>query len=93
MNSGKKTAAILDDAKINIKMKLAALWIVVNLLYLYVDIYSFYRPGMIKSAIAGEVAGFQITQAWLLAVIIYCIEQNSFLDGCQSGVLLEVHCG
>ena len=34
MNSEKKTATILEDVKINIKIKLSALWIVVNILYI-----------------------------------------------------------
>jgi len=70
MNSEKKTATILEDVKINVKIKLAALWVAVNLLYLYVDIYSFFRPGIIEDAIAGKVWEFQITQVWLLGVII-----------------------
>ena len=70
MNSEKKTATILEDAKINIKIKLSALWVAVNLLYLYVDIYSFYKPGIIEDAIAGKVWEFQVTQVWLLGVII-----------------------
>ena len=70
MNSEEKTATILEDVKINVKIKLAALWLTVNLLYLYVDIYSFFRPGIIEDAIAGKVWKFQITQVWLLGVII-----------------------
>ena len=46
MNSEKKTATILEDVKINIKIKLSALWIAVNILYIYVDVYSFYKPGL-----------------------------------------------
>lgn len=70
MSSEKKTATILEDVKINVKIKLAALWVAVNLLYLYVDVYSFFRPGIIEDAIAGKVWEFQITQVWLLGVII-----------------------
>ncbi|HUX78514.1 MAG TPA: DUF6326 family protein [Alphaproteobacteria bacterium] len=70
MNSEKKTATILEDVKINIKIKLSALWIAVNILYIYVDVYSFYKPGIIEDAIAGKVWTFQITQVWLLGVII-----------------------
>jgi hypothetical protein len=35
-----------------------------------VDVYSFYKPGIIEDAIAGKVWEFQITQVWLLGVII-----------------------
>jgi len=38
MNSEKKTVTILEDAKINIKIKLSALWATVMFLFAYVDI-------------------------------------------------------
>ena len=61
---------ILEDVKVNVKLKLAALWVTVNMLFLYVDVYSYFRPGIIEDAIAGKVWEFQITQVWLLGVII-----------------------
>ena len=70
MNSEKKNATILEDVKINIKIKLSALWVSVMFIYLYVDVFGFYKPGVIEDAIAGKVWTFQITQVWLLGVII-----------------------
>jgi len=70
MNSEKKTVTILEDVKINIKIKLSALWATVMFIYLYVDVFGFYKPGIIEDAIAGKVWEFQITQVWLLGVII-----------------------
>ena len=70
MNSEKKTATILEDVKVNIKIKLSALWVSVMFIYLYVDVFGFYKPGVIEDAIAGKVWEFQITQVWLLGVII-----------------------
>jgi len=70
MNSEKKTATILEDVQINIKMKLSGLWVTVMFLFAYVDIMGKYQPGHIEDIMAGEVAGFQITQVWLLGVII-----------------------
>ena len=70
MNSEKKTATILEDVKINVKIKLAALWATVMFLFAYVDIMGNYQPGHIENIMSGEVAGFQITQVWLLGVII-----------------------
>ena len=70
MNSNKKITNILEDVKINVKLKLSALWVTVNILFLYVDVYSYFRPGIIEDAIAGKVWEFQITQVWLLGVII-----------------------
>jgi hypothetical protein len=62
MNSEKKNATILEDVKVNIKIKLSALWVSIMFIYLYVDV--------IEDAIAGKVWTFQITQVWLLGVII-----------------------
>ena len=70
MNSEKKNATILEDVKVNIKIKLSALWVTVMFIYLYVDVFGFFKPGVIEDAIAGKVWTFQITQVWLLGVII-----------------------
>ena len=70
MNTNRKTARILEDVKVNVKWKIAALWVTVNMLFLYVDVYSYFRPGIIEDAIAGKVWEFQISQGWLLGVII-----------------------
>ena len=63
----------LEDVKINVKIKLAALWATVMFIYLYVDIFGFYRSGLIEEIIAGEVAGIQITQVFLLLALILMI--------------------
>ncbi len=70
MNSEKKTVTILEDAKINIKMKLSGLWVTVMFLFAYVDIMGKYQPGHIEDIMAGEVGGFQINQVWILGVVI-----------------------
>ncbi len=70
MNTNRNTASLLEDVKINVKIKLSALWVTVYLIFAYVDIFGKYEPGHLENAIAGEVAGFQITQGWLLAVTL-----------------------
>ena len=69
MNSNRKTATILEDAKINVKIKLSALWVAVMFLFIYVDYFGLFKPGVIENVIAGEVAGLQITQVFLLAAM------------------------
>ena len=69
MNTNKKTTE-LEDVKINVKIKLSALWVTVMFLFAYVDIMGNYQPGHIENIMSGEVAGFQITQVWILGVII-----------------------
>ena len=73
MNSEKKTAIILEDAKINIKIKLAALWVTVMFLFAYVDIMGKFQPGVIEGAIAGKMGPFPATQVALLAAITLMI--------------------
>lgn len=70
MGSEEGTATILEDVKVNVKTKLSGLWVTVMFLFAYVDILGKYETGHIEDAIAGKVAGFQITQAWLLSVVI-----------------------
>ena len=44
MNSEKKNATILEDVKVNIKIKLSALWVSIMFIYLYVDVFGFLSP-------------------------------------------------
>ena len=70
MNSKIKTARVLEDVKVNVKIKLAALWVTLLLIYIYVDIFGFYKPGIIEEILAGKVWEFDITQAWALGALI-----------------------
>jgi len=69
MISEKKT--ILEDVKINVKIKLSALWAALMFLFIYVDFFGLFIPGLIDQLRAGEVAftGIQITQGFLLLAI------------------------
>lgn len=70
MNSEKKTATILEDPKINVKIKLAALWAASMSLYIYVDYFYLYVPRALENIIAGKMGPFSTTQGMLLAVMI-----------------------
>lgn len=72
MNSNKKTKRVFEDIKINVKIKLAALWIALMFLYIYADIKSLFQPGIIEEIIAGEVAGILITPTllWVTAILM-----------------------
>ncbi len=66
MNS-QNTVKELEDIKVNVKVKLAALWASVMFLYIYVDYFHLFMPGSIEDLTAGKVFVFDITQAFLLA--------------------------
>ena len=69
MDTNKKTT-IMEDVKINVKIKLSALWVAVLFLYIYVDYFTLYIPGHIEDILAGIVWKFQITQTWALSAMI-----------------------
>jgi Family of unknown function (DUF6326) len=66
MNGNRKTVTRFQDVRINVKIKLSALWVVLMFCYTYADILGFYAPGNIEELIAGKIAGIQMTQGLLL---------------------------
>jgi len=60
----------LEDFKINVKIKLSALWITLMFCYSYADVLGFYSPGNLAEILAGEIAGVPLTQEMLLAMAI-----------------------
>ena len=73
MNSEKKTATILEDVKINVKIKLSVLWAALMFLFLYVDYFGLYVPGYLEDVIAGKMGPFPTTQVALLAATTFMI--------------------
>lgn len=56
---------VLDNYKINVKLKLSALWIAVMFIYVYADIKVLFQPGTINAINIGEIGGMQINQMFL----------------------------
>lgn len=59
------TTTEMEDVRVNIKIRLSALWIAMMLLYIYADILSLFRPGQIEEMIAGKMGPFLVTQGSL----------------------------
>ncbi|MDO9256243.1 MAG: DUF6326 family protein [Bacteroidales bacterium] len=72
MNSIKKTAE-MEDVKINVKLKISALWIAVLFLYVYVDIFSLFKPGIIEGIMVGKIFIFQVSQTFLFFTTLYIL--------------------
>ena len=66
MSSDKKASSIFADTKVDVRIKLSALWAATMFCYLYADILSLYRPDFLEQIMIGEIIGFQINQAFLL---------------------------
>ena len=62
--------------KINVKIKLSALWIALMFCYTYADILGFYAPGNLEELLSGEIAGIQMTQGLLLGSAILMVIPN-----------------
>lgn len=59
-----------EDFKVNIKLKLSALWISVMFCYIYGDFFSLFVPGRIKGLINGQSGAGTITPCVLLCYAI-----------------------
>jgi len=70
MNSNSKKGKNLQDMKVNVKIKLAALWVSLMFIYIYVDLYSLYKPGVIEDILKGIVWQFDITQGWAMGALV-----------------------
>jgi hypothetical protein len=69
MNTINKTTE-KEDVKINVKMKLSALWVALMLLYIYADIFHLFMPGHIEKIMEGFMGPFPVTQGSLLSAAI-----------------------
>lgn len=72
MNSIKKTTD-LEDIKINVKLKISALWLSMLFVFVYVDIFSLQRPGIIQGIMAGKMSMFEINQIFLFITTLYIL--------------------
>ena len=61
----------LDEGRVHVRLKIAALWIAMLFLFAYGDIFGFFAPGQIEEVISGEIAGIEIDQVFLFAISVY----------------------
>ena len=72
--SKRSTEKSLVDPIINIKLKLAIMWIVLIFFYLYNDVISFFKAETVEGVLSGAPNGIEITSAFLLAgAVLMCI--------------------
>lgn len=61
---------VYDEQKVNVRVKLAALWASFMFLYIYVDYFALYMPGKVDDILNGIVFKFDITQGFLIAALV-----------------------
>lgn len=69
MNTKQQSQSAPEDIKVNLKLKIAALWASFMFLYIYVDYFHLFMPGSLRDMLAGKVFVFEITQAFLLIAL------------------------
>ena len=71
MNAQKTQKNALEETKVSLKLKLAALWTSFMFLYAYVDYFHLYMPGSLEDILAGKVFVFDVSQVFLLVAMIF----------------------
>ncbi len=61
---------MLENPKVNVKIKLASLWASVTFCYLYGDYFELYTPGKINSLITGENVLDSPTKLLIASIIL-----------------------
>lgn len=59
-----------ENIKVNVKIKISALWIVIMLLYIYNDIFSFFKPDALQHIMDGFMGPFPVTQIALFSAAL-----------------------
>jgi hypothetical protein len=62
-----------DWSRIDVRLKISALWMVVMFVFIYADYYKQFMPGVMSDMMAGKKEGVQITQLSLLGFSILTI--------------------
>ena len=70
MNANHATGNGLQDVRINVKLKLSALWTSLMFLYIYVDHFALFEPGILESMLTGYMGPFPASQGALLGAMI-----------------------
>jgi hypothetical protein len=66
----KKTLIMREDQKVNVKTKLALLWVALMFLYIYNDLFSLFQPGHVAELVEGRLEGVQFTQTLLFGAAV-----------------------
>jgi hypothetical protein len=62
-----------EPAKVNVRIKISALWTAMLFIFIYVDHYSLFRPDTRAGLEAGQVGGFTVNELFLLFTTAYVL--------------------
>jgi hypothetical protein len=65
-----ETPTMLEDRQVNVKARLALLWVALMFFYIYNDIFSMWQPGHLAELMEGQLEGVQFTQTLLFGAAV-----------------------
>jgi hypothetical protein len=65
-----ETGRMLEDRRVNVKAKLALLWVALMFFYIYNDMFSLWQPGHLAELVGGQLEGVQFTQTLLFGAAV-----------------------
>ena len=65
-----ETGSMFEDRKVNVKAKLALLWVALMFFYIYNDLFSIWQPGHVAQLVEGQLEGVQFTQTLLFGAAV-----------------------
>jgi hypothetical protein len=68
--NARDAGSVLEDTKVNAKVRLALLWVALMFFYIYNDIFSFMQPGHVAQLVEGQLEGVQFTQTMLFGAAV-----------------------
>lgn len=70
-----------EPFRVNVRVKISALWTAMLFVFAYVDLFSLYRPDVRAEIEAGEIGGFTVNQAFLLGTTAYVVIPSLMVFG------------
>lgn len=63
----------LEPSNVNVRIKISALWTAMLFVFVYVDLFSLYRPDFRADLEAEQIGGFAVNPAFLLGATVYVV--------------------
>jgi hypothetical protein len=70
-----------EPFRVNVRIKISALWTAMLFVFAYVDIFGFFRADVRADLEAGVIGGFTVNETFLLATTIYIVIPSLMVFG------------
>lgn len=74
-------ATNFEPSLVSVRIKLSALWTSMLFVFVYVDLFSLYRPDFRADLEAGEIGGFTVDQSFLVGTTAYVVIPSLMVFG------------